>query len=160
MRWDLIDKFEFLKKGESSRAVKAFTGKEDFFAEHFPGQPVVPEPLLIETMAQTGGVLYGLGLAFKKEVILAKIENAVFFSAVRPPCCFVIEAFIQNEREEGAWIQGVVSESGKKIATADILLVSIDALGEKAPGKIVFNQRFLNHYDILNVAKKSEGINV
>ena len=76
MRWDLIEKFEILKKGSYARAFKNFSGKEDFFAEHYPGAPIVPESLFIEMVAQTGGVLFGFGLDFKKEVILAKILDA------------------------------------------------------------------------------------
>lgn len=160
MRWDLIDRFDVLKKGEYSRAEKSFTGKEDFFAEHHPGRPFVPEPLFIEMIAQTGGVLYGLGIGFKKEVILAKIEGASFLSAVQPPCRFSVEASIEEEREEGAWISGSVRQDGRLVASAKILLVAIDSLGEMPSGKVVFNDRFLAHYDIWNVAHQSEGSKV
>ena len=52
----------------------------------------MPEPLFIEMIAQAGGVLFGLGVDFKKEVILAKIEGARFEKTVVPPCRLVIEA--------------------------------------------------------------------
>ncbi len=85
MRWDLIEKFEVLKKGEVALAVKSFSGHEDFFAENFLGNPLVPEPLFVEMIAQAGGVLFGLTLDFQKEVILAKISEANFFGAVAAP---------------------------------------------------------------------------
>ncbi len=160
MRWDLIDRFVVLKKGERAFAEKKFTGGEDFFTEHHPGQPSVPEPLFLEMIAQTGGVLYGLGIGFKKEVILAKIEEARFPVSVRPPCRFQVEASLEEEREEGAWIFGSVRQEGSLVASAKILLVAIDTLGEASPGKVVFNDRFLAHYDIWNVAKQSEGATV
>ena len=156
MRWDLIEKFEILKKGEYAAAVKSFTGREDFFSEHFPGHPLVPEPLFVEMIAQAGGVLFGLGLDFKKEVILAKILNASFFRAVRPPCSFWVEVRIDEEREEGAWISGFVKQGDETIAKASILLVTIDSL-EANKKKIVFNDDFLEHFDVYNVAKASEG---
>ena len=160
MRWELIDQFSVIKKNGFSRAVKAFTGKEDFFAEHHPGTPFVPEPLFIEMMAQAGGVLFGLGIEFKKEVILVKIENAVFHSAVTPPCSLDIEAKVEEESEDGAWISGKVSLSGKVVASAKIMLIAIESLNGLPSGKIVFNDGFLSHYDIWNVVKKSEGIKV
>jgi 3-hydroxyacyl-[acyl-carrier-protein] dehydratase len=160
MRWDLVDRFDLLKKGEAAKAVKSFSGKEDFFTEHAPGSPRVPEPLLLEMIAQTGGVLYGLSIGFKKEVILAKIEGASFPDAAVPPCRFVIEARIEDAREEGAWISGTVRCGRKEAASAKILLVTIDSLEGRTPGKTVFNDRFLSHYDIWNVAKKSEGMRV
>ena len=113
MRWDLIDRFEVLKKGSYSRAVKSFEGSEDFFAEHDPGRPRVPEPFYLEMIAQAGGVLFGLGIDFKKEVILAKIEHARFLKVVAPPCAFVVEARIEDQREEGAWISGSVRQDDK-----------------------------------------------
>ena len=160
MRWDLIDRFEILKKGVCAKALKSFHGDEDFFSEHDPGDPRVPEPLMIEMIAQVGGVLFGLGIDFKKEVILAKIEAARFERAVAPPCEFVVEAKIEEEREEGAWVSGTVKLDGQTIATARILLVTIDSLTDSPGKKIVFNDRFLKHYDIYRVAKQSEGVGV
>jgi 3-hydroxyacyl-[acyl-carrier-protein] dehydratase len=155
VRWDLLDKFEILKKGSRSRALKAFTGKEDFFEEHFPGAPSVPETLFVEMIAQTGGVLFGLGIDFKKEVILAKIAKAEFFLEVPPPCDFVIEAALDEAREEGAWITGTVkTKKGELAAKATLLLACVDSLDSKK--QIVFNDGFLKHFDVYEVARQSE----
>ena len=43
MRWELITRFEVLKKGKYSRAIKSYAGTEDFFKEHLPGKPLVPQ---------------------------------------------------------------------------------------------------------------------
>ena len=156
MRWDLVDRFEVLKKGVYSRAVKAFDGSEDFFSEHEPGHPRVPEPLFIEMIAQAGGVLFGLGIDFKKEVILAKIEGARFERTVTPPCTLDIEARIEEEREEGAWISGEVKLGKERVATVRILLATMELAGPSGKS-VVFNDHFLKHYDIRNIAKVSEG---
>jgi 3-hydroxyacyl-[acyl-carrier-protein] dehydratase len=158
MRWDLIDKFEVLKKGAYARARKSFTGGEDFFKEHFPGKPLVPQALFIEMIAQTGGVLFGLGIDFEKEVILAKVHDAKFIGQIAPPCAFCVEAQLDEEREEGAWISGVVRQDEKIVAQAKILLVTFDALAENSEKKIVFNDNFLNHFNIWEVAKMSETL--
>ncbi len=158
MRWDLIEKFNVLKRGSYSQAVKSFSGREDFFLEHFPGKPVVPEPLYVEMIAQAGGVLFGLGFDFKKEVILAKIAKAKFMKAISPPCEFLIEATIDEEREEGAWISGTVKCQNILVAEAQILLASVDQLQEFQREKIVFNEHFLKHFDVYEVAKASEGV--
>jgi 3-hydroxyacyl-[acyl-carrier-protein] dehydratase len=155
MRWDLLDKFEELKKGASARALKAFRGDEDFFAEHHPGRPAVPATLLIEMIAQCGGVLYGLGMDFKKEVILAKIGSARFHAEVAPPCRLTIETAIEDESEAGVRIAGRVSSGGRLAAEAEILLVAVESLG--GGKKIVFNDGFLKHFDVFNVARASEG---
>ena len=160
MRWDLIDRFEVLKKGEYSRALKSFDGGEDFFAEHDPGRPRVPEPLFLEMIAQAGGVLFGLGIDFKKEVILAKIEEARFEKPVAPPCELLIEARIEGQREEGAWISGTVKQGPQLVASGRVLLVTMESLAGAEGNMIVFNDDFLKHYDVYNVARKSQGVSV
>ncbi len=156
MRWDLVTRFEVLKKGVYSRAVKSFTGKEDFFQDHFPGRPTVPQVFFIEMIAQAGGVLFGLGLDFNKEVILAKIEDVVFYRGVQPPCELLIEAWIDDEREEGAWVRGSVSYQGQKAMEAKILLATVDSVVE---GKkhIVFNEHFMKSYNIREIARNSDS---
>ena len=155
MRWDLIERFEILKKGDHARAVKSFSGKEDFFEEHDPGHPRMPEPLFLEMIAQTGGVLFGLGIDFKKEVILAKIGQGRFYEPVPPPCDFTIDAAIDDAREEGAWISGTVKSGERLVAEASILLVTMDALDASHSQRIVFNENFLKHYGIFQVVKSS-----
>ena len=156
MRWDIIEKFEVLKKGQYSKAFKSFSGNEDFFREHFPGNPLVPEPLFIEMIAQAGGVLFGYSIDFKKEIILAKITNARFLKEVSPPCEFSIEAYLEEEREEGAWISGTVKVGEELVAEAQIILMSIDFFQNSKKENVVFNENFLTHFDIYNVAKASE----
>ncbi len=165
MRWDLIGNFEVLKKGRYAVATKYFSGSEDFFEDHFPGKPLVPQTLMMEMIAQAGGVLFGFGFDFNKEVILAKISEAKFTREVAAPCDFLIRAELEEEREEGAWIFGRVSAikaladrsvASETVAEMRMLLVTFDSL-EGGPGKrIVFNNGFLEHYNIYGVAKASE----
>ncbi|MBI4433125.1 MAG: hypothetical protein HY592_06590 [Candidatus Omnitrophica bacterium] len=150
MRWDLLDKFEVLKKGEPARAVKFFSGKEDFFRDHFPGRPLVPESLMIEMTAQAGGVLFGLGIGFKKEVILAKIEQARFERTVAPPCRLVVEAALAEEREEGAWVEGKVFLNKDLIGQTRFLLVTMDAVDD-GKKNVVFNDDFMKHFGLLRL---------
>ena len=107
-------------------------------------------------IAQTGGVLLGVGIRFEKEVILAKIREAKFPRQVRPPCQFLVEATIEEEREEGAWIAGTVKLDGQVVAEAKILLITIEALDQGRKRQVVFNENFLKHYRILEIVKMSE----
>jgi len=154
VRWQLIDRFLFLKKGCRAEAVKAFRGTEDFFTGHFPGKALVPEPFFIEMIAQAGGVLYGLGLDFQKELILAKVEEARFFAQVAPPCEFTVEAEIEEEHEQGGWISGSVWLGERTVASCRLLLVKMDDLAGNGK-KVVFNDGFLKYFDIENVVKRS-----
>jgi len=152
VRWDLVDYFEVLEKGRRACARKTFTGKEDFFLEHHPQQPLVPEPFFIEMVAQAGGVLFGLGLDFKKDVILVKIADARFESPVAPPCECRIEARIEEEREDGAWIEGTVKVEEETVAAVKILLAATDLSEQTGKPQVVFSETFLSHYRIREIA--------
>ena len=60
MRWIWIDRFVSFESGKSATAVKNLSLAEDHFADHMPGYPVMPAPLILEGLAQTGGILVGV----------------------------------------------------------------------------------------------------
>src|SRR4051812_47938690 len=78
MRWLWIDRFLEFHEGKSARAVKNLSLAEDHFADHFPGYPIMPATLMLEGLAQTGGILVGKVNDFREKVILAKIPRATF----------------------------------------------------------------------------------
>src|SRR5947199_4389539 len=78
MRWIWIDRFLDFESGKSARAVKNLSRAEDYFADHFPGYPVMPVALMLEGLAQTGGILVGEVNDFREKVVLAKIPRAQF----------------------------------------------------------------------------------
>ena len=59
MRWIWIDRFLEFNRGKSARAIKNLSLAEDYFSDHFPGYPVMPGSLILEGLAQTGGILVG-----------------------------------------------------------------------------------------------------
>jgi len=71
MRWIWIDRFVSFEPGKSATALKNLSLAEDHFADHFPGYPVMPAPLMLEGLAQTGGILVGDANGFAKNVVLA-----------------------------------------------------------------------------------------
>ena len=108
MRWLWIDRFLEFNRGKSARAVKNLSLAEDVFTEHFPGYPVMPAPLILEGVAQTGGILVGEANDFKEKVVLAKILSARFQREALAGEMLVYDVEILNLRPEGASIQGKV----------------------------------------------------
>ncbi|WP_314987238.1 3-hydroxyacyl-ACP dehydratase FabZ [uncultured Campylobacter sp.] len=86
----LIDRVEELSIGESIKAYKNVTYNEQIFQGHFPGHPIYPGVMIIEGLAQAGGVLAfksmekdGVDLS-DKVVYFMSIDNAKFRSPIRP----------------------------------------------------------------------------
>lgn len=83
----LVDRAVDYRAGESIRGIKCVTMNEPFFVGHFPKHPVMPGVLLIEAMAQTGGLLMSKTLdvdAEKHVILFMAVENARFRRPVRP----------------------------------------------------------------------------
>src|SRR6476661_10664277 len=108
MRWIWIDRFTEFRRGEFARAVKQWSLAEDLFADHFPGYPVVPAALMIEGLAQTGGILVGEANDFREKVILAKIPKAVFHTDVLAGAELTYDTTMVNLRAEGAVVAGKI----------------------------------------------------
>ncbi len=78
MRWIWIDRFVEFKSGHSAKAIKNLSLAEEHYAQHFAGYPVMPACLILEGLAQTGGILVGQAGGFKEKVVLAKVPKATF----------------------------------------------------------------------------------
>src|ERR1700722_1132277 len=104
MRWIWIDRVFDFHPGKSARAVKCLSLAEDFFADHFPGYPVMPGSLMIEGLAQTGGILVGDVNDFREKVVLAKINWARFHREVLPGEKIIYDVGLIHMRPEGALI--------------------------------------------------------
>jgi len=126
MRWIWIDRFVEFRRGEFARAVKQWSLAEDLFADHFPGFPVVPGTLILEGLAQTGGVLVGEANDFREKVVLAKIPKARFHAEALAGQELVYEANVVNLRAEGAIIEGRVTADGQPLAEAEVFFAHLD----------------------------------
>jgi len=134
MRWLWIDRFLDFRKEKSARAVKNLSLAEDFFAEHFPGYPVMPAALILEGLAQTGGILVGNAREYKEKVVLAKIISARFQREALAGEQLVYDVELLHLRDEGASVKGRVTavvpgadpSQGELIAEAEIFFAHLD----------------------------------
>jgi 3-hydroxyacyl-[acyl-carrier-protein] dehydratase len=118
----LIDKVLDLEVGKTARGLKNVTINEPFFPGHFPGHPVMPGVLIIEAMAQVGGVL-----AFKsagtnnKVVYFMGIDKARFRRPVLPGDS--LELTVNVIKTRGAvWVfKGEAFVAGTLVAEAELM---------------------------------------
>jgi 3-hydroxyacyl-[acyl-carrier-protein] dehydratase len=137
MRWIWIDRFVEFQSGKSARAVKNLSLAEDHFADHFPGYPVMPAALILEGLAQTGGILVGEVNDFQEKVVLAKVPRVVFHREMLAGEQLIYEAEIQHMRPEGASVLGRVLVGGTVTAGAEIFFAFLD----QARSKQLFGDR-------------------
>jgi len=126
MRWIWIDKFLEFNSGESVVALKNVTLAEEHVHDHFPGFPMMPECLMIEAMAQTGGILVGEARGFQEKVILAKINKAVFYHYVVPGDTITLHAAIDSIAPEAASISGKIMRGEETVAEISMMFSHID----------------------------------
>ena len=120
-----IDRVVELRPRERLVAVKNVSLAEDHLHDHFaadgadsgtrggdatrrPAAPVMPASLIIEGMAQTGGILVGHAEGFREKVILAKIGRAELRRDATPGCTLRYTATVERMDAQGASIRGNV----------------------------------------------------
>jgi 3-hydroxyacyl-[acyl-carrier-protein] dehydratase len=90
------------------------------FEGHFPGHPILPGVLMIETMAQTGGWLVLATLRFAAMPFLAQVKQAKMRSFVVPGEALVAEAELLHDGSGYAVVSGKLTTGGKPAAEAEI----------------------------------------
>src|SRR5205823_12369735 len=121
-----IDRFTEFRRGEFARAVKQLSLAEDIFTQHFPDYPVMPAALLLEGLAQTGGILVGEANDFREKVVLAKITKAKFHREALAGEAVTLEATVLYVRPEGAAVRGRVLIDAELIGEAEITFAHLD----------------------------------
>ena len=101
MRWFWVDRFIEFEPGVRAKSVKNVSLSEEHMHDHFPGYPVMPHSLMLEGMAQTGGILLGQTHNFSSLIFLAKVPKVVYHKHVRPGDQIVYTATLEDAREEG-----------------------------------------------------------
>ena len=90
------------------------------FEGHFPGHPILPGVLMIETMAQTGGWLVIATLRFTRMAFLAQVKEAKLRAFVAPGQELVTEARLLHDGSGYAMMEGRITSAGKAVASAEI----------------------------------------
>jgi UDP-3-O-[3-hydroxymyristoyl] N-acetylglucosamine deacetylase / 3-hydroxyacyl-[acyl-carrier-protein] dehydratase len=123
----LVDRILQMEPCKRCVGIKNVTMNENFFEGHFPGKPVMPGVLIIEAMAQVGGVMMlALDENKGKMAYFMAIDNAKFRRMVVPGDQIVFEVTAQKVKSRTGVLHGTATVDGKLAAESDLMF----ALGE------------------------------
>jgi 3-hydroxyacyl-[acyl-carrier-protein] dehydratase len=133
MRFYLVDRIEEVIPGKTAKGIKCWTLSEDYFAEHFPGFPIVPGVLQIESMAQLMGILiersYAVAHPDKGRCypILSIVQKAKFRDSIIPGDQSWIEVVLTSLDTMRATGSAKLLVEGKVRAEADLSFTILEA---------------------------------
>lgn len=121
--FQMIDRIEAVDLGTKVlKAQSVVPAKSPVFEGHFPGMPLVPGVLLIETMAQASGFLVLAASDFAAMPFLMSVDGAKMRTFVEPDAVLDIEALLEHEGSGYAVTKAKISSGGKKVCDAQLKL--------------------------------------
>ncbi len=154
MRWFWIDRFIAFESGKTAKAIKNVTLAEEHLHDHYPGFPVMPGSLMLEGMAQTGGILLGETHQFKHVVILAKVPKVQFHHWVRPGDTLVYSAKLIEARDEGGLVEIEAHVGDKLVAECEIVFAHLDTSAAGAAG--ADQKNFVFEFGLADILAQSQ----
>lgn len=124
----MVDRILEIEGTTRAVGLKNITINEAFFQGHYPGEPIMPGVLIIEALAQLGGVLLSQELQHKGRIaVLLSLDKVKFRKAVRPGDQLVLEVEALKVKSSTGHIRGRARVGGELAAEAEIKFVLTDA---------------------------------
>ncbi len=158
MRWFWIDRFVEFESGRRAVAIKNVSLAEEQVPDYTVAMPVMPASLIIEGLAQTGGLLVGEHNGFRERVVLAKVSKAVFHGNAEAGDTLTYTAEIADMQTNGAIVEATVHIGERLFAEAQIVFAHLD---DRFEGVELFDPAdflgALRSYKLYDVGKKADG---
>jgi len=122
----MVDRVLEYEPGQSIVAIKNVTVNEPFFQGHFPGKPIMPGVLMVEAMAQVGGILVNKSDPTDyNSVYFMSIEKAKFRKPVVPGDQLRFEVALMQSRGKVSKFKGEAKVDGKVVCEAEFMAMTV-----------------------------------
>ena len=128
-----LDKCEIIEVSQKGIGYRKFMPKEYFFQGHFPQKPIVPGVILIETLAQTAGIVVAKGFKNQdqKSVLFMNIAKAKFRKPVLPNDDITFHVFRIARVKSVYKFGGIAYHKDKKVCEAEFSAMIVDKSAEE-----------------------------
>lgn len=131
----LVDRILELEPGRRAVGLKNVTLNESFFQGHFPGHPVMPGVLLVEAMAQVGGVIMlSMSQNDGKLAYFAGMDKVRFRRPVVPGDTLISEVEVIKHRGPFGWVRGVARVDGHVVVEGELSYSIVSRGASPTPG--------------------------
>ncbi len=130
----LVDRITVLEPGKRAVGLKNVTANEPFFQGHFPQRAIMPGVLIIEVMAQIGGVMIlSVGEHQGKLAYIGTVDNAKFRRPVVPGDTLEVEVELLRLRGNMGKVKCIARVGGEEAAEAEIMFALVMPLPPASP---------------------------
>ena len=159
MRWFWVDRFLEFESGAYAKAIKNISLSEDYLHDHFPGFAVMPGSLIIEGLAQTGGLLLSEATGFQHTVVLAKVAKMKFHSWAFPGDSLLYDVTLVDARDEGGTVEAAARVGERLVAEGEILFAHADQMAADLPSTADQRNYIVEAglFEVLNIGKAGTG---
>jgi len=122
----LVDRVQEFELGKRVLCYKNVSGSEAYFQGHFPGRAVMPGVLVVEALAQAGGILSHLTHGVGRELsYLVKVDDAKFSRMVVPGDRLELDVVIKREIRNLTQYAGIARVDAQQVACAQIMCAQV-----------------------------------
>jgi 3-hydroxyacyl-[acyl-carrier-protein] dehydratase len=146
MRFNLIDRIVEVEPGKLLRAVKNLTLGEEYLGDHFPGFPVMPGVLMLQTLVEAGAWLVRMSEAYAHSVVVLREARSVKYGTfMEPGKTMNVLVEIQEQDVSTTTLKGKGEADGQTTVMARLTLHRYN-LRDRDPALAATDERLVEHW--------------